>query len=178
MSGATDTEPDLGELATLIRVRRRAVGLSMSALAERAGVSRSTMHRVEAATSPQPSPSTLASVLGAVGLLPGEVAGALGGGEWGTQVLAALRRWELVVRPEWLRPEQAAEHLGIGTGALQRLKRAGVPHHPMDNNNGLCLYLASELDAWQASHRRRPTTPPKPEARQPRYQPRRSRAAG
>lgn len=81
-----------------------------------------------------------------------------------------------VIRPEpWLRAGQAAEHLGLGIGrdALLRLKRVGLPYHKMgEAQNEVSLYLASELDQWQANHSQLPQTPPV-YVRRPRYRPRR-----
>jgi hypothetical protein len=75
-------------------------------------------------------------------------------------------------QPErWLRPQEAADYLGVGMGDLQRAKAAGVPYHQMENCNGLCLFLASELDHWRRNHERLPRTPPTP-VRRTRYQPR------
>jgi hypothetical protein len=71
----------------------------------------------------------------------------------------------------WLRPREAADHLGVGLGELQRLKRAGLPYHQMEGNNGLCLFLASEIDQWQRNHCGLPQTPPV-RVRRPRYRPR------
>lgn len=177
MSSQTETAPDLGALGELIRQRRQAARLTQGALASRAGVGRSTIHRLERRDVRPlcPTARTVATVLEALAIRPAAVAAMVGGDVWGLEVFARLEDlgWPTGREKEerWLRPEQAAEHLGIGTGALQRLKRAGIPHHPMDNNNGLCIYLASELDTWRASHARRPTTPPRSEPRKPRYQP-------
>jgi hypothetical protein len=81
---------------------------------------------------------------------------------------AYLERGECV--HHWLRPQQAADHLGVGLGELQRLKRAGLPHHQMDNNNGLCLFLASEIDQWRRNRESVPRTPPMRPVRRNRYQ--------
>jgi hypothetical protein len=66
-------------------------------------------------------------------------------------------------------PQAAADHLGVGLGELQRLKRAGLPHHQMESNNGLCLFLTSEIDQWVRNRQDAPRTPPRDE-RRPRYQ--------
>jgi hypothetical protein len=71
----------------------------------------------------------------------------------------------------WLRPREAADHLGVGLGELQRLKRAGLPYHQMDSNNGLCLFLASEVDQWCRNREKVPRTPPQ-SVRRNRYRPR------
>jgi hypothetical protein len=86
---------------------------------------------------------------------------------------AYLERGECV--RHWLRPQEAADHLGVGLGELQRLKRAGLPYHQMETNNGLCLFLADEIDEWRRNRERVPRTPPRPERRS-RYAPRKSPA--
>jgi len=73
----------------------------------------------------------------------------------------------------WMRPQEAANYLGIGMGDLQRGKAAGVPYHQMDAANGLCLFLASELDQWRQNHERLPRTPPI-SVRRSRYRPKRA----
>jgi hypothetical protein len=75
-------------------------------------------------------------------------------------------------QPErWLRPQEAADYLGIGMGDLKRAKAAGIAYHQMETNNGLCLFLVSELDQWRRNHQRLPRTPPA-RVRRPRYRPR------
>jgi hypothetical protein len=97
--------------------------------------------------------------------------------EGGHSYPEALRRAYLAPREidqqpdRWLRPQEAAAHLGISIGELPRAKAAGVPYHQMENCNGLCLFLASELDRWRQNHERLPRTAPKP-VRRSRYRPR------
>jgi transcriptional regulator with XRE-family HTH domain len=169
MSGQAGTAavPDLGALAELIRQRRRAARLSQAALASRAGVGRSTVHRLERCDvgSLCPTARTVATVLDALEIRPAVVAAMVGGDVWGLEVLARLEDfgWPTGSEKEerWLRADEAARVLGIDVKELPALKRAGLAHHKMPaTSHSLCLYLPSELLSWRANHARRPSEAP------------------
>jgi transcriptional regulator with XRE-family HTH domain len=169
------TVPDLGALAELIRQRRRAARLTQGALASRAGVGRSTIHRLERLdVGPLcPTPQTVAAVLDALEVRPAAVATMVGGDVWGLEVLARLEDlgWATGSEKEerWLRADEAARVIGIEVDELPALKRAGLSYHKMPATaHSLCLYLPSELLTWRANHARLPLEAP-PWSRAERY---------
>jgi DNA-binding XRE family transcriptional regulator len=169
------TVPDLGALAELIRQRRRAAHLSQGVLASRAGVGRSTIHRLERLDLGPlcPTARTVATVLDALEIRPAVVAAMVGGDVWGLEVLARLEDlgWTTGSEKEerWLRAAEAARVLGIDVDELPALKRAGLSYHKMPTtSHSLCLYLPSELLSWRANHARLPSEAP-PWSRPERY---------
>src|SRR4051794_38323994 len=56
------------ELGTLIRERRRSLGITIDALAAGTGVVKSVIHRIEDGTTQQPQPQTLAVIAAAIDL--------------------------------------------------------------------------------------------------------------
>jgi excisionase family DNA binding protein len=60
------------------------------------------------------------------------------------------RRPSPAAEPQWLRPREAARHLGVDLSTLQAWREsAGLPHH-RGGASGF-LYEANSLDAWLAA---------------------------
>lgn len=171
------TASNLAELRAAIRRTRRAARRSMGSVAEEAGISRTTMHRLENGRS-RPTAGNVARVLVALGMRPRQVAAMVGQDPWGVAVLAWMTeqdaepdRSEARCPDRWLRPHQAAAHFGVTIGGLAALKRAGLPHHKTARGTQ-CLYLEDEIARWSANRVRVPANPPAARPRRPRYQPR------
>lgn len=86
-------EIDTAKLGAAIREAREDAGLNMRQLAKRAGISESSMHRIEhgpatkTAAVKRPNSSNLARVFQALGLSQDQVRPIVGRGEWGDEVL-------------------------------------------------------------------------------------------
>lgn len=73
----SDTTAAHAALGALVRTRREGLHLSMDDLAQRARVSRSTIHRIEHGHAMQPTPAKLAAVLTVVQVTADEVRAAI-----------------------------------------------------------------------------------------------------
>ena len=81
------TQTSLGHL---IRERRQALNLTMDGLAERAHISRSSVHRIEHGHQQRATPRNLARVLSVVGIAAGEARANLPDDEYLSDVLRSL----------------------------------------------------------------------------------------
>jgi transcriptional regulator with XRE-family HTH domain len=83
-------------LGALVRKRREALHISMDELAMQAGVSRSTIHRIEHAHATRPMPAKLARVLNVIGVGPEELATVIDDDTYRGDIIHWLSRTEAV----------------------------------------------------------------------------------